>query len=173
MGGWWIRSLFWTCVLGGSPTSSPSPLPPLHPSSLMIGNRETTSKQITISHHRAFFPWNTTTEKTSAQLGTTTQVQLLNWEEQPKFQLCLVFIKELIFFLGRNFNFSKTFFFVWLYAVFDFYKTIIIYQNWVFGFMRIGVINPKNHPDTWWWVGFGVVSNNCQHWFIKNYKVTI
>jgi hypothetical protein len=25
-----------------------------------------------------------------------------------------------------------------------FYKTIIIYQIWVFGFMRIGVINPKN-----------------------------
>jgi hypothetical protein len=42
------------------------------------------------------------------QLGTTTQVP--NWEQQPKFQLCLVFIKELIFFWVVISIFQKQFF---------------------------------------------------------------
>jgi hypothetical protein len=57
----------------------------------------------------------------SSQLGTTTQVQLPNWEQQPKFpignnhpssQLCLVFIKELIFFWVVISTFQKQFFLV-------------------------------------------------------------
>ncbi len=104
MGGWWIRSLFWTCVLGGSPTTTPPllspPLPP-HPSSLMIGNIKTTSSRL--QYHRALFPLKHHNRKKlqpnweqqpkfpignnnpSSQLGTTTQVP--NWEQPPKFQL--------------------------------------------------------------------------------------